>query len=47
MGEGAEGLGPDDAKVADAAVVNFGEDAVEDVAEEVETQARHDGFAAS
>jgi len=46
MGEGAEGLSPDDAEVADALNWDLGEDAVEDVAEEMHGEADHYGFAA-
>jgi hypothetical protein len=44
--EGAERLGPDDAKVPNASEVSeLGEDAVEDVAEKVAAKARYDGLA--
>ena len=46
MGEGAEDLSPDDAEVAQALVRDFGEDAVEDVAEEMAGEARHDRLTA-
>lgn len=44
MRESAKGLRPDNAKVPHIAVVDLGEDAVENVTQEMATEARHDGF---
>jgi len=46
MRERSENLRPHNAKIADAPIWNLGEDAVEDVAEQMHTQTQHDGFAA-
>lgn len=46
MRESAKGLRPDDTKVAEALIVDFGEAAVEDVGEGCHTEAGNDGFAA-
>lgn len=44
MTESAERLGPDHAKVSDAAKVDLGEDSVEDITEEMHAHAGHDSL---
>lgn len=42
--KGTKGLRPHNAEVSHIAIVDLGEDAIEDVAQEMATEARHDGF---